>query len=77
MRFVVGNKVTDDTNNAPIPDELNPTNWPLQVTDVDKVYNFQRGGDDLWTINGESFSDLENRVIAQPQQVCTILRICK
>lgn len=69
MRFVVGNTVSDNSNNGAVPSSLNTVNWPVQKTTVDHVFNFQHGGDALWTINGEAFNDVNNRVLARPPQV--------
>ena len=68
MRFTVGNTVTDDSNNGDVPATLNNVNYPPPKTEVDHVFNFQHGGDDLWTINGVDFNDINNRILARPQQ---------
>jgi bilirubin oxidase len=71
MRFVVGNMCSDDSNNGPVPDVLNPDlAFPTKEnqTDVDRVFNFQMGGDAKWTINGVAFSNPNARVLARPAQ---------
>ena len=68
MRFTVGNTVTDNSNNGDVPVQLNNVNFPPTKSTVDHVFNFQHGGDDLWTINGVDFNDVNNRVLARPQQ---------
>jgi bilirubin oxidase len=71
MRFIVGNKVSDDSNNGPVPGTLNPDlAFPKKEhqTEVDRVFNFQMGGDAKWTINGVGFSDPNARVLARPPQ---------
>lgn len=71
MRFVVGNSVSDDSNNGPVPDTLNPdVDFPEKEnqTEVDQVFNFQQGGDAIWTINGVAFSDPNSRILARPPQ---------
>lgn len=71
MRFVVGDQVSDSSNNGRVPDTLNPDlAFPKKEnqTEVDQVFNFQRGGDAAWTINGVSFSDPNSRVLARPAQ---------
>lgn len=71
MRFVVGNEVTDSSDNGPVPDILNPDiAFPKKdnQTKVDQVFNFQMGGDATWTINGVAFSDPNARVLARPAQ---------
>lgn len=69
MRFVVGNSVSDNSNNGPVPSTLNGNiQWPAQRTTVDHYFNFQLGGDAMWTINGVGFADMKNRVLARPPQ---------
>nr|POE77559.1 bilirubin oxidase [Quercus suber] len=69
MRFVVGNKVTDNTNNGAVPSVLNGNiQWPAARTTVDHSFNFQMGGESMWTINGVDFNDANNRVLARPPQ---------
>lgn len=71
MRFVVGDKVSDSSNNGRVPDILNPDlAFPKKEnqTQVDQVFNFQMGGDATWTINGVVFSDPNARVLARPAQ---------
>ncbi|KAI7163252.1 Cupredoxin [Hortaea werneckii] len=69
MRFVVGEEVSDDSNNGQVPSTLNDNiQWPAQKDTVDHSFNFQMGGDDTWTINGVSFNDVNNRILARPPQ---------
>lgn len=68
MRFTVGNTVTDDSNNGDVPAQLSDVAFPPTRTTVDHVFNFQHGGDALWTINGVDFNDVNNRVLARPEQ---------
>ena len=69
MRFVVGDTVFSDYNNGDVPSTLNENiQWPAEVTEVEHTFNFQMGGDDTWTINGVSFDDVNNRVLARPPQ---------
>ncbi|KAH9825623.1 Multicopper oxidase [Teratosphaeria destructans] len=69
MRFVVGNSVSDSSNNGAVPSTLNGNiQWPAQRTTVDHTFNFQMGGESTWTINGIDFSDVNNRVLARPPQ---------
>lgn len=72
MRFVVGNEVSDSSNNGRVPDVLNPDlalpRKTTNETEVDQVFNFQMGGDATWTINGVVFSDPNARVLARPPQ---------
>ena len=72
MRFTVSNTVTSTANNGDVPGTLSADiPWPPDRTTVDHVFNFQHGGDDLWTINGVDFDDINNRILARPQQVRT------
>ncbi|KAK5132087.1 hypothetical protein LTR08_000337 [Meristemomyces frigidus] len=69
MMFVVGNDVSDSSNNGAVPSTLNGNiQWPAQRTTVDHTFNFQMGGDSMWTINGVSFNDVANRILARPPQ---------
>lgn len=69
MRFIVGNDVSDWSNNGDVPSTLNGNiEWPEKRTTVDHTFNFQMGGEDTWTINGVSFNDAANRVLARPPQ---------
>ena len=68
MRFTVGNAVTDNSNNGDVPSSLNAVAYPPTVDEVSHVFNFQHGGDALWTINGVDFNDVNNRVLARPEQ---------
>ena len=69
MRFVVGESVSDWSNNGDVPSTLNPNiQWPAARTTVDHTFNFQMGGEDTWTINGITFNDPNNRVLARPPQ---------
>lgn len=68
MRFVVGNTVTDNTNNGAVPSTLANIPWPANRQTVDHAFNFQLGGENTWTINGVDFSDVNNRVLARPPQ---------
>lgn len=69
MRFVIGNSVSDSSNSGPVPSKLKDVNWPPQKNTIDHVFNFQHGGDNIWTINGEAFDDINNRILARPPQV--------
>ncbi|KAK5110926.1 hypothetical protein LTR62_005464 [Meristemomyces frigidus] len=69
MRFVVGSTVSDSSNNGAVPSTLNgDIQWPAQRTTVDHTFNFQMGGESVWTINGVDFSDVNNRILARPPQ---------
>lgn len=68
MRFTVGDTITDNTNNGDIPSSFGAVAYPPTKDSIDHVFNFQHGGDALWTINGEAFNDINNRILARPQQ---------
>ena len=69
MMFVVGNSVSDSSNNGAVPGTLNGNiAWPEHKDTVDHTFNFQMGGDNTWTINGVDFYDVNNRVLARPPQ---------
>ncbi|OQO12633.1 hypothetical protein B0A48_02095 [Cryoendolithus antarcticus] len=69
MLFQVGETVSDSSNNDDVPSVLNPNiQWPEKRTTVDHVFNFQMGGDNMWTINGIDFNNVNNRVLARPPQ---------
>jgi FtsP/CotA-like multicopper oxidase with cupredoxin domain len=67
MRFVVGDSVTNDTNNGPLPSKLRDIRPPLQQDTLDKNFTFERV-DDNWVINGVGFEDIEHRILTRPQR---------
>ncbi|OZJ01357.1 hypothetical protein BZG36_05689, partial [Bifiguratus adelaidae] len=67
MKFNVGTIVTDNTNNGDLPAAFNPLQV-LPSTDLsnpDHIFRFERKGGD-WTINGVTFNDINNRILARP-----------
>jgi FtsP/CotA-like multicopper oxidase with cupredoxin domain len=69
MMFIVGTLVSDSSNNGAVPSTLNSAiSWPAPRDIVDHTFAFQRGGDNIWTINGIDFADVNNRVLAKPAQ---------
>ncbi|GAB7355381.1 hypothetical protein MBLNU459_g5902t2 [Dothideomycetes sp. NU459] len=73
MSFVVGESVSDWSSNE-VPSTLSrDIVWPQTKTDVDHTFRFSFGGDNHWTINGVSFDDVNNRVLARPPQGTTEL----
>src|SRR5262245_24726669 len=65
MRFVVGDTVSDTSNNGDVPQKLRdipsiPTTGPV------KDFTFSRIND-RWLINGVGFSDIERRILTRPQ----------
>jgi len=74
MQFVVGHSVSDNSNNGDVPGTLNANiPWPASTTQVSQTFNFENGGDARWTINGIDYDDVNNRVLARPQQGSTEL----
>jgi bilirubin oxidase len=65
MRFVVGNKVSDTTNNGDLPGSLRTVPFPPNNNKIDRTFAFERGRDG-WNINGVTFSDVQNRILAKP-----------
>ncbi|KAF2643829.1 bilirubin oxidase [Massarina eburnea CBS 473.64] len=64
MRFVVGESVSDSTNNGDVPQDLRdipaaPTSAPV------KDFAFERVNDE-WVINGVGFDDIEHRILTRP-----------
>ena len=70
MRFVVGKKVTDTTNNN-VPQTLSGPRSSGQLpplpysTTVDRTFNFARTNGE-WTINGVTYNDVAARTLAKP-----------
>ena len=75
MKFIVGDSVSDDSNNGDIATTLNPNiQWPTPKDTIDHSFDFQQGGGGAeWTINGIPFTDVNNRILAKPQQGSTEL----
>jgi bilirubin oxidase len=67
MRFNVLTAVTDNTNNAGPPATLRTVPMPASKTQVDQKFKFERKNGQ-WTINGVTFSDIENRILAKPDR---------
>jgi FtsP/CotA-like multicopper oxidase with cupredoxin domain len=69
MRFVVAGNTTTPARNSDIPTALaRNIQWPAQRDAVDRVFDFQMGGADLWTINGIDFDDPTARVLSRASQ---------
>lgn len=77
MRFVVGDSVKDDSSNECPSSLSSDIKWPEKSNTVDRVFNFDHGGsdsdssDDIWTINGADFNDVNNRLLARLPQGST------
>lgn len=67
MRFTVGSTVTDTTNNGAVPNPLRTLPFPPSKTSVDRSFRFERSNGE-WQINGVTFSDIQNRILAKPQR---------
>ena len=70
MRFVVGDTVTDDSNNqvpGSLSDSYAASQQPPQPlrTAIDHTFNFENDGG-LWTINGVTYDDPNARILARP-----------
>ncbi|KAF2005748.1 hypothetical protein P154DRAFT_318772 [Amniculicola lignicola CBS 123094] len=66
MRFVVGDTVTDNTNNGPVPSYLhNVPAIPANAV-AEKNFAFDRVGD-KWVINGVGWADIEHRILTKPK----------
>lgn len=70
MRFVVGKTVSDTSNNGNPPNPLSSLALPRPKTGVDRTFTFERKNSQ-WTVNGFTFSDVENRILAKPQRGAT------
>lgn len=68
MKFIVGDTVTDATNNGPIPAQLAKLNTPSDRTTIDHSFVFDRNPAGHWSINNVTFDDVANRILAKPQQ---------
>ncbi|KAL0941611.1 bilirubin oxidase, partial [Colletotrichum truncatum] len=64
MRFVVSDKSVD---NPGVPATLRDVPFPKDKTGVDQHFRFERNGGD-WRINGVTFADVNNRVLARPKR---------
>ncbi|CAD0100682.1 unnamed protein product [Aureobasidium mustum] len=67
MRFMVGNSVSDNTNNGPLPATLRSVPLPPAKTTVDRSYEFMRSNGE-WQVNNVVWSDVQDRVIAKPER---------
>jgi len=67
MQFQVGTKVTDRTNNGPLPAKLVEVDFPTNTPKTERTLSFVRNIGQPWTINGKPWMDPMSRVIAKPQ----------
>ncbi|KNG44141.1 blue copper oxidase cueO precursor [Stemphylium lycopersici] len=67
MRFVVGWGITYVNGNGDVPNTLRTVPYPPPKTSIDRRFKFERE-DGIWLINGVSFADVNNRILAKPQR---------
>ncbi|KAH6638234.1 oxidase cueO precursor [Boeremia exigua] len=67
MQFVVGTGAPDTTNNGPLPGTLRTVPFPPKKNGVDRTFKFGKSGG-AWTVNGVTFADVNNRILAKPQR---------
>ncbi|KAF1837542.1 Cupredoxin [Decorospora gaudefroyi] len=67
MRFVVGSKVTTQDGNGELPSSLRTVQFPPRKNGIDKSFKFGRTNGQ-WMVNGVTFSDVKNRILAKPQR---------
>jgi bilirubin oxidase len=65
MKFVVGNTVSNPSNNGDLPPILRSVPFPKDKTGVDHHFRFE-STNGQWKINGVTFNDVANRVLAKP-----------
>lgn len=66
MRFVVGNTVSDSSNNGNPPSSLRTVPFPANNGGkVDRSFNFEMN-QGVWQVNGVTFADTKNRILANP-----------
>ncbi|KAH7040786.1 Cupredoxin [Microdochium trichocladiopsis] len=68
MKFIVGDKPSGsgDTSSS-LPSRLRTIPYPPDKSGIDHSFKFERTNG-KWKINGVSFSDIKNRVLAKPQR---------
>ncbi|KAH0602238.1 uncharacterized protein H6S33_009879 [Morchella sextelata] len=62
MQFRVGNAVTSEVGNGPLPGKLVDLDLPAPKTQLDQNFVFGRNRGE-WTINSVTFSDVNNRIL--------------
>ncbi|KAI5791979.1 Cupredoxin [Geopyxis carbonaria] len=72
MQFVVGQTVTDTSNNGPPPSTLASLDLPTPKSTIDQRFKFERTNGE-WRINGVGFADVQNRILAKPRRGLTEL----
>ncbi|CAD0092306.1 unnamed protein product, partial [Aureobasidium vineae] len=67
MRFVVGQTVSSDVGNGPLPTKLRDVPYPPSKTGVDRTFEFARSNGE-WQVNGVTWADVNDRVLATPKR---------
>jgi bilirubin oxidase len=67
LQFVVGKTAPDQTNNGALPPTLRTVPFPPSKTGIDRTFKFGRTNG-MWTVNGKTFADVNNRILAKPQR---------
>ncbi|EAA27114.3 bilirubin oxidase precursor [Neurospora crassa] len=67
MRFVVSDVAVVDDESSRVPAVLRSVPFPKTKTQVDQHFKFERSNGE-WKINGVSFADVANRVLARPKR---------
>jgi bilirubin oxidase len=67
MQFVVGTQVTNQQGNGNVPGFLRNVEFPSRKSGIDRSFKFEKSGGQ-WTVNGVTFADVQNRILAKPQR---------
>lgn len=67
MRFVVGDSVSDNSNNGDVPQTLRQDEPVAPSSSTAKDFTFERGQGGSWLVNGIGFDDVENRILTKPE----------
>ncbi|KAI4953928.1 hypothetical protein J4E91_002777 [Alternaria rosae] len=67
MRFVVGSSVSSTAGNGALPGSLRTVPFPPKKSGIDRSFKFGRTNGQ-WTVNGVTFADVNNRILAKPQR---------
>lgn len=67
MQFVVGTQVTSQQGNGNVPSALRDVPFPPRKNGIDRSFKFGKSGGQ-WTVNGVTFADVQNRILAKPQR---------
>ncbi|KAJ4346273.1 hypothetical protein N0V95_005538 [Ascochyta clinopodiicola] len=67
MQFVVGKDVSSQAGNGNLPSSLRNVPFPPKKSGIDRSFKFGRTGGQ-WTVNGLTFADVNNRILAKPQR---------